>query len=66
MANKDQYDIWGKPYRCARRTMRLHGPFEGKTKAETEMERLIEAGELDPYAWLRRRPKRRKKCSTDR
>jgi hypothetical protein len=50
------YDIWGKPYRGARRTLRLHGPFNGKKKAEAEMDRLIKAGELDPYAWLRKRP----------
>jgi len=56
-----RYDIWGRPYRGTRRILRLHGPFDGKKKAETEMDRLIEAGELDPYAWLRRRPQKKKK-----
>lgn len=50
----DDYRIMGRPYRTARRVMKLHDGFKSRAEAEAVLKRLVEAGELDPQAFVRK------------
>lgn len=60
------YDIYGRPYRTARRTMKLEGPYPSKKKALKAMNELIQDGKMDPDAWLRKRPEAKKVKRSDK
>ncbi len=52
---KTDWRIIGRPYRGARRVVTLQSGFASKPEAETALQVGIDAGTIDPNAWVQSR-----------